>query len=199
MGFLDSIVDTLVGGAVGFLTGGPAGAIAGAGLGSGLLSVGGDTKAITGPTAAPSATSLTSAALKPVASPAAGGGLLSTLGGILGGGAAQVAGQAIAPAARAAVLTGAAGCPTGKNQVMTIVQVLKPDGTLCSQKVLRGRPFLMNADIVTAKRVFRTIGKLSGRMPKRTVKQSKASMLTEAALDKALRDTIGDNGNGACK
>jgi len=196
MGFLDGIIDTLVGGAVGFLTGGPAGAIAGAGFGSGLLGITGDTKAITGPTAAPSATSLTSAALQPVARPTSGGGILSTLGGVVSGGAAQAAAAALAPAATAAVLTGAPGCPTGKNRVMTVVQVLKPDGTLCSQKVIAGRPFLMNSDIVTAKRVFRTIGKLSGRMPKRTVKQSKASMLTEAALDKALRDTIGDNGNG---
>jgi len=54
----------------------------------------------------------------------------------------------------------------------------------------------MAKDIVTAKRVFRTVAKVAGRLPRRTVKQSKAAMLTEAAVDRALRDVNNDNGNG---
>jgi len=191
MGFLDNLVSGLGGAVAGFLTGGPAGAIAG-GVG-GLLA--GDTDTPTTAVATrPSPTSLTTAS---TTAPAAGGGTVGKLlqGLVLGPipllGA--VATGVLDPPAAAA---GMAGCPTGKNRVITTVTTVDAAGRIVKQKQLAGRPFLMNKDIVTAKRVFRTIQKASGRLPRRTVKEGKTKQLTDAVMDKALSNVITDNGNG---
>ncbi len=198
MSFLDDLAGGILGAGLGFLTGGPAGAIAGGAIGSGLI--GGDEAAPTQKALPLSNTSLTSASAKTVSIPVQNApGLLSQIGSAIGGTAASLIGGAVGPTAAAAVVGAPGACPTGKNRVRTIIQVIKPDGTVCSQKIEAGRPFLMNRDIVTAKRVFRTVAKVAGRLPKRTVKQSRASMLSEAAVNKALRDVNNDNGNGGCK
>jgi len=195
MGVLDDIVGGLIGGGLGFLTGGPVGAVAGIAVGSGLVDLPGQPA---GQTALPlSNTSITAASKQTVSIPVQNApGILSQIGSAIGGGVASIVGQAVAPTATAAVLAGGAACPTTKNRVQTIIQTIAPNGKVIKQRIERGRPFLMNRDIVTAKRVFRTVAKVSGRLPRKTVKQSKASMLTDAALDKAFRDVQGDNGNG---
>ncbi len=192
-----SFTDILIGAGVGFLTGGPVGAIAGGAVGAGLIELPvAETAVATRP--ALSQTSLTKPGTGTVSIPVQNEPtLLERIGSVIGGGAAQVAATALAPGATQAVMAGGVACPSSKNRVVTIIQTIAPNGKVVKQKVEQGRPFLMARDIVTAKRVFRTVARVSGRLPRRTVKQSKASMLTDAALDKALRDTMSDdNGNG---
>jgi len=192
MGFLDNIVSSLGGAAVGFLTGGPAGAVAG-GVGGFF---GGDTDTPAATTAVATRPPASITGITPVGAPAAAGD--NTLAKILqqatlGGLPAAVVGLTgiLDPPAVAAAAVG-----MGKNRVITQVQTFNAAGQLIKQKTLLGRPFLMNRDIVTAKRVFRTIQKASGRLPRRTVKEGKTKQLTDAVMDKALSNVITDNGNG---
>ena len=54
----------------------------------------------------------------------------------------------------------------------TIVQtVSRATGQVVRQEEFRGSPFLMNHDIVVAKKVFRMAQKLHGRLPRRQVKR----------------------------
>lgn len=55
---------------------------------------------------------------------------------------------------------------------------------------LAGSPFLMNRDIAVAKRVFRTATKLQGRLPKRTVRQSRSSQLKDQIVNNALDNAL---------
>jgi len=186
MGFMDVLISA----GTGFLLGGPAGAVAG---GIAAFAAEGEDEA-----AKPmlSNTSLTKASGGTAAAPApAEQTLLQKIGSAISGGAAAVAGEALAPEVTAAVTKGGFACPTNKNRVRTIIQTISPAGKVIRQSIEKGRPFLMNRDIVIAKRVFRTVAKVSGRLPKRTVKQSAASMLKDAAIDKAMRDVLTDNGH----
>jgi len=194
MGFLDNIISGLGGAVTGFLTGGPAGAIAGGIAGV----VAGDTDTPKQITAAPtvSPTSLSTRALTPVTTLAPAGG--STLGKLLQSVALGGLPQAVVG------LTGvldppavaAAGCPAGKNRVLTVVQTFDPAGRVVKQTVLDGRPFLMNKDLVIAKRVFRTIQKASTRLPRKTVKESATKQLTSAVTEKALSNVLTGHHNG---
>lgn len=193
-----AFMDVLIGAGLGFLAGGPVGAGIGAASGAGLLDDFGGTPAASTTAIAPlSNTSLTRPGTATVSIPVQNEPtFLERVGQAISGGAAQTVAGAVGPAATTAVLAGGAACPTTKNRVRTIIQTIAPNGTVIKQRIERGRPFLMNRDIVTAKRVFRTVAKVSGRLPKKTVKQSRSSMLTDAALDRAFRDVQGDNGNG---
>jgi len=137
-----------------------------------------------------------------------GGGVISALGRAAGLGTQPTRTVAPAPvaAAQSQILTGrSVGLPTtetraarinrdlaigggnGQVSVMTIVQTIdNATGAVVREKTLRGSPFLMNNDIAVAKRVFRTVGKLSGRLPKKIVKQSQASKLKDEIQDAAF-------------
>jgi len=193
MGFLTDLLRGAVGGAVGFLTGGPAGAIAGTVAGV----TGSGPSAPQAQIAAPSPTSLTQASAAILQSP---------VGGIVKAGLAAItpvqatlqqvtraAGQELAERVSGGAV---AGCPSGKNTVITTVQTFDRDGSLVRSKSTRGSPFLMNVDIVTAKRVFRLVAKASGRLPRKMIKEGKTKQLTDAVMDKALANVITDNGNG---
>jgi len=157
MGFLDSIFDVVAPLVSTFIPGG--GLIAAAGRAAGLGS-------------------------QPVRAapiPNIGG---TALGGVIPAraGAAALAAQA-APAGAALSIGGG----NGQVSVMTIVQTIdNATGAVIRTKTLRGSPFLMNNDIAVAKRVFRTVGKLSGRLPKKIVKQSEASKLKDEIQDAAF-------------
>lgn len=189
MGFLDKLLSGLGGAAVGFATGGPAGAIAG-GIG-GLLAEDEDPSTAVA-TMKPSNTSITRATTAPdtrLTTPSTASKLLSGL--VLG----PLPLGALALSERAEAAAGLAAIPGGgKNRVITTVSTINPAGQIIKQKQLAGRPFLMNKDIVTAKRVFRTIQKASGRLPRRTVKEGKTKQLTDAVMDKALSNVITDGG-----
>lgn len=64
------------------------------------------------------------------------------------------------------------GAGTGsvnQNTVITRVMTISPAGKIVKQEDLVGRPFLMNKDLVTAKRVFRMIRKADQRLPRKSV------------------------------
>jgi len=190
MGTLDKILAGLGAAAVGFLTGGPVGAVAGA-LG-GISAEDEAQKQIAGPMKL-SPTSLTGASKQLLAETQPGtiSKVLSTLAlgplplGLL---AAQESAE------RAAGVPG--GAVSGKNRIITTVSTINPAGQVVKQKNLEGSPFLMNKDLVTAKRVFRTIAKASGRMPRKTVKEGAVTQLKNAVVDKALANVLTENGNG---
>lgn len=72
----------------------------------------------------------------------------------------------------------------------TLVQTLNAQNQVIRTQILPGSPFLMNKDIVAAKRVFRLSSKLSGKLPRKTVKESKITQLKDAAVDSALKQII---------
>lgn len=195
MGFLDNILSAVGGAVGGFLTGGPAGAIAG-GIG-GLIAGDTDTPAPT-PTAATTLArpSMATTALAPTPTAAAPGG--TTVGKVLqqfalGGLPAFIAGTTgilDAPKVDAKTVIG------GKNFVVTQVNTFNAAGQLIKQKNLAGRPFLMNKDLVVAKRVFRTIQKASTKLPRKTVRESPSKQLTDAVTEKALSNVLTGHHNG---
>jgi len=192
MGFFDTLLTAVGGGVAGFLTGGPVGAAVGAA--GGLLSGGDEPSKIAQTRPALSNTSLTGASATPP------GGIINTLSGIATQqipGAQALLGLETAVTAREQIAAaGAVAGMAGKNRVITTITTINPAGQIVKQKQEPGRPFLMNKDIVTAKRVFRTITKASGRLPRKTVKEGKTKQLTDAVMDKALSNVITDNGNG---
>jgi len=186
MGFFDDLLKVALPAVIGFATGGPAGAIAG-GIGGLIAPDAPEPSKIASTT--PSSTSLTLPSRAAVQA-AAPGGIGTALSSIALGGLPQAilgASAVLSPAAAAAAVTG------GKNVVVTTVTTFNAAGQAIKQKQLAGRPFLMNKDIVTAKRVFRTIQKASGRLPRRTVKEGKQKQLTDAVMDKALSNVITDH------
>lgn len=70
---------------------------------------------------------------------------------------------------------------------VTRVMSLDASGTIIATQNFEGTPFLMNKDVIAAKRVFRLSQKLARKLPKRTVKQSAVSQLKDAAVDQAMR------------
>lgn len=193
MGFFDTLLTAVGGGVAGFLTGGPVGAAVGAA--GGLLSGGQEPSKIAQTRPALSTTGLTAASAV-----APSGGLVNTLAGIATQqipGAQALLGLETAVAGREQIAAAAAVAGmAGKNRVITTVTTLNPAGQIVKQKQLAGRPFLMNKDLVIAKRVFRTIAKASGKMPRKVVKEGTVTQLKNAVVDKALQNVITDNGNG---
>lgn len=76
----------------------------------------------------------------------------------------------------------------GKTANRTLVQTLDlASGRIVRTRVLPGTPFLMNADVSAAKRVFKLSSKLHGKMPRRTVKESEVTKLKNAAVQQAMQ------------
>lgn len=102
-----------------------------------------------------------------------GGAAFEGASALLGGGDDPVQ-KALAGAGATAttIRTIAPGAGVGninKNTVITRVMTISPSGVMLKQEDLPGRPFLMNKDIVTAKRVFRAIRKADQRLPRKPV------------------------------
>jgi len=75
----------------------------------------------------------------------------------------------------------------GRTFRRTIVQTVnREDGAVIRQEVRRGAPFLMRRDVIVAKRVFRMASKLHGKLPRRTVRQSRVKALTDRVVESAL-------------
>lgn len=75
----------------------------------------------------------------------------------------------------------------GRTANRTLVQTLDlASGRIIRTRVLPGTPFLMNADVQAAKRVFKLSSKLHGKMPRRTVKESEVTKLKNAAVQQAI-------------
>jgi len=111
----------------------------------------------------------------------------AAVGGALGLGGAFAIGESIfTPEQQDAV--GADGLGgNGMTFRRTIVLTIRSaDGVIVRQKVLEGSPHIMNKDIQIAKRVFRASTKLGARLPKKVVKRSRRSMLTDQVMENAL-------------
>jgi len=108
------------------------------------------------------------------------GALVQTLtGGLLGGNGL----------AGGAVDTTGFGGGNGRTATRTVVETMDlASGNITRRKVMPGSPFLMNADVKAAKKVFRQSAALAKRIPRRTVKESATTQLKNAAIDSAIRN-----------
>jgi hypothetical protein len=109
---------------------------------------------------------------------------------VVTGAAAAAAATALIPTAQLtptqrASQAALAAAPTVRKR--TRVESLDQFGQVLRTVVFDGAPFLMNKDVVAAKRVFRLASKLHGKLPRRTVKESKVAQLKDAAVETALR------------
>jgi len=121
---------------------------------------------------------------------------IAAAAGLIGGAGVQAI---TGPSAgeRAAARRGAVG--TGGNGVthrQTIVQTIdNATGEVIKEDIRRGAPFLMKHEIQVAKRVFKTVIKLSGKLPRKTVKESETTALKNQLTNKALTTAIETSGH----
>jgi len=98
------------------------------------------------------------------------------------------------PPAAALAQAGIMSRGNGQFVKRTIVQTINlATGAVVNQVVLDGAPFLMNKEVASLARVTRKLGKANRKIPRRTIKQSLASRLSEKALTEAI-DNVGSNG-----
>ena len=79
----------------------------------------------------------------------------------------------------------------GERTTFTVVVTVDNDTQqIVKRTVLKGSPHLMNRDIVTAKRVLRTAGKLGSRFSRKTRTPSRMKMLTDSVVDRAISSSV---------
>ena len=76
----------------------------------------------------------------------------------------------------------------GRNIVITTIDSFDGAGNRVSTEQRRGRPFLMNEDFVTAKRVIKALRKASEKIPRKTVQESPTKALTRTIMAKAIEN-----------
>ena len=122
-------------------------------------------------------------------SPGIVGRTVRTVAPVAAGAALGAAGvAALSESEQAMVRMGGNGRQT---TITTVTTIDNQTGQAVSRKVLRGSPYLMNRDLVVAKRVLRTAGKLGRKFSRKTREPSKMKQLTDAIQDKALRQALG--------
>lgn len=91
-------------------------------------------------------------------------------------------------------VAGAAGAiTTGRLRKRTIVQTFDPvTGKVIKSTSFAGGVAVRAADVAAAKRVFRQVGKLSAKMPRKLVKESQVKQLTDRVVKNAL-ERAGDD------
>jgi len=117
--------------------------------------------------------------------------------------AVQAATAAVASGAGSLLGVGPERAPgavgTGGNGVThrrTVVQTINnATGDVIREEMRRGAPFLMKHEIQVAKRVFKTVMKLSGKLPRKTVKESETTALKNQLTNKALTTAIESSGH----
>jgi len=80
--------------------------------------------------------------------------------------------------------------PGLKNVTRTTVITRNPAGQVVKSETLKGRPFLMKSDLVIAKRVFKAVRKVHGKLPSRTRSKSDMVELQEAIVQEAKRKLL---------
>jgi len=123
---------------------------------------------------------------------------LTGIGQAITGGAPSIVGPGTALGAavqQAVVSPQAVGCPTGKNRIRTIVQTILPNGQVCEQKILEGRPFLMRKDFVTAKRVRKLIQAAKTKIIPTRREESEQTKLVKAVVTTATRNVLTGGGS----
>jgi len=138
--------------------------------------------------------------IAPVIAPVAAVGTLvadpiGTVTGAVGGVTTAALGLAgigdIAATAQNGVIdTTGFGGGNGRTATRTIVQTMDlATGAIIRTKTMPGSPRLMNSDVAAARKVIKSVGKLHNQMPRRTVKDSPATKLKDAAIAAALAKT----------
>lgn len=139
---------------------------------------------ITGATAPAAAASPLTAAGQ--AAVAAAGGRAALIAAAPGSGAP--ASPQIAPTA-AQLLTGigGAGAAVGQANVFTqtvVQRIQRGTNAVLSSRILRGSPFLMNAEVRALKRITKMINKAHGKIPR------KAAAISQDRLNKAVSERV---------
>jgi len=139
--------------------------------------------------------------IAPVVAPVAAVGTLiadpiGTVTGAVGGvttaalGLAGIGDIAQTAQANGVVDTTGFGGGNGRTATRTIVQTMDlATGQITRVKTMPGSPRLMNSDVAAARKVIKSVGKLHNQMPRRTVKDSPATKLKDAAIAAALAKT----------
>jgi len=187
MGFLDSLFlnpVATIGGFGGALAGAEAAqqvaadpaSAGGIASGGGILSLAGSLAGVDLTSIVAPVTSLVSQV--PVIGPAVAG----LVGGVLGGGTVNT--------------TGFSG-GNGRFATRTVVQTMDTlTGKIVKSKTMPGSPYLMNSEVAGLRKVVKKSANLSKRIPRKTVKQSLSSQLTEAVKMKAMQNVqIGHHGD----
>jgi len=117
--------------------------------------------------------------------PVVGGLVAPILGSVLGtGGAVNT--------------TGFSG-GNGRFATRTIVETMDTtSGKIVKRKTLPGSPYLMNTEVAGLRKVVKKSNNLQKRIPRRTVKQSTTSKLTEAVQMKAIQNVQLPHHGGHC-
>jgi len=119
-------------------------------------------------------------------SPSIGRAAVPIAAAAAGVGAGYLGAQMLAPSAAGAPDGSFAG---GNGRYVTVTTISTIDtvtGQTVRQKMLQGSPYLMNRDLMVAKRVLRTAGKLGSRFSRKTREPSKTKQLMDAIQDRAL-------------
>jgi hypothetical protein len=69
-------------------------------------------------------------------------------------------------------------------------------GKVMRMSVHSGQPFMMNKDVSIMKTTLKKISNVNKRVPRKTRAESRTKQLTEAAIDRTMRDL---NSDGSCK
>jgi len=112
-------------------------------------------------------------------------------------GAGRLGTGLITPAlARRAAVTGVLGpISSGRMRKRTTVETFDPVTGVVSKSIsFAGGVAVRAADVAAARRVFRQIRKLDGKLPRKTVKQSPVKALTDRVIKNALERAGDDNG-----
>jgi len=151
-------------------------------IGGALGLVGGPVGVGVGASLGSTAASLLQGGGVPTASQQLGVTAAGIVGGPLGGGIQSAVSSTV-------------GVARMKNRVITRVQTLNPQDQVIREKILEGAPFLMQKDFQVARRVIKASAMAARRIPKKSVKQSVASVLNDAIKQRALQEvTNGHNG-----
>lgn len=86
---------------------------------------------------------------------------------------------------------GGVGGGNGFSHRRTIVLTIRnADGVILRREALEGAPKIMNKDIQTANRVFRTVRKMGAKLPTKKVRTSRTKMLMTQLQESALEAAI---------
>jgi len=106
-------------------------------------------------------------------------------------GAADIAIQSALGDAAVAGPAAAMGGGNGQLRTVTVVTTVDNAGMVVRRRVLKGSPHLMNRDLVIAKRVLRTAGKLGRKFSRKTREVSQTKQLMSVIQQKAIANALG--------
>jgi len=107
-------------------------------------------------------------------------------------GSAGVSAVLGSPAAAARRGVGVGG--NGVTHLQTIVQSIdNATGAVVREDIMKGTPFLMNSDMIVARRVFKMLSEANAKLPRKTVRQTETTALKNQLVNTALQAGISHN------